>query len=537
MSIRTGMSRRELIPAGGQRMERTAEQIAAAAPGLDYPATKVGAIGNVTVSYDSALGSQGLALAQRLLNSVATPYDDMQVYFGIKGGNVQVIVAPLSGKNDGSGGAYHHGCDFSSGGTLYLDATFASTAINPLDLEVALYVAELSECFMGAQGKGWGCGYSNGEGLSRFCAEIETPLGTLNGFLTAPAWAKAGFPDWATKTEQTDGDDISTGCAIVYIYWMLSLGFSITQIVEAGGSTLSVNYQKLTGKKTAYQDLLAAVKGLSITTDNPFVNGELLSYGDSGTVGNVSNPVTVGSGGWLGFKFLSAGRNALGENRIYAVNQSGQLLSYGDSGTPGNVSAPVTVGFGGWLPFQFLFCGRNAAGQDRIYAVNQAGQLLSYGDSGTPGNVSNPVEVGFGGWSEFKFLFGGRNAAGQDRIYAVNQVGQLLSYGDSGTPGNVSNPVEVGFGGWLQFKFLAGGKNAAGQDRIYAVNQAGQLLAYGDSGAPGNVSNPVEVGFGGWLPFQFLFCGANAAGQNRMYVVAAQRSLQTLKPALAGGAS
>lgn len=27
---------------------------------------------------------------------------------------------------------------------------------------------------------------------------------------------------------------------------------------------------------------------------------------------------------------------------------TGQLLSYGDTGTPGNVSAPVTVGFGGW---------------------------------------------------------------------------------------------------------------------------------------------------------------------------------------------
>ena len=92
------------------------------------------------------------------------PYLDMESFFGINGGAVQVIIAPLSGNNDGSGGAYHYGCDFVSGGTLYLDATFAAT-INPVDLEVALYVAELSECFMGAQGKGWGCGYSNGEGL------------------------------------------------------------------------------------------------------------------------------------------------------------------------------------------------------------------------------------------------------------------------------------------------------------------------------------------------------------------------------------
>ena len=201
----------------------------------------------------------------------------------------------------------------------------------------------------------------------------------------------------------------------------------------------------------------------------PGVHGELLSYGDAGTPGNVSNPVLVGFGGWLQFKFLFAGRNAAGQDRIYAVNQSGELLSYGDAGTLGNVSDPVVVGFGGWLQFKFLFAGRNAAGQDRIYAVNQNGQLLSYGDNGAPGNVSSPVEVGFGGWLQFKFLFAGRNAAGQDRIYAVNQNAQLLSYGDAGTPGNVSSPVEVGFGGWLQFKFLFAGRNAAGQDRIYAV--------------------------------------------------------------------
>ena len=68
----------------------------------------------------------------------------------------------------------------------------------------------------------------------------------------------------------------------------------------------------------------------------------------------------------------------------------GRLLSYGDAGTPGNVSAPVIVGFGGWSDFKFLFAGRNVAGEDRIYAVDQDGQLLSYGDAGTPGNVSAP---------------------------------------------------------------------------------------------------------------------------------------------------
>ena len=278
---------RELLPPGGSRKVRTAEQItAAAAATFDYPATQVGVVGNITVYYDSSLGAQGLALAQQLVNAVSGPYNDMQSFFGISGGSVSVVVAPLSGNNDGSGGAYHYGCDFTSGGVLYLDATFANTSVNPLDLEVGLYVAELSESFMGPQGGGWGCGFSNGEGLSRFCAEQETPAGTLSGFATGPAWAQAGFPDWVTKTEQTDRDSVSTGCAIIYLYWMCSLGFTIPKIIQAGGSTLSANYQTLTGKSSAYQDLSAAVKGLSIQSDNPFplppqVNGWLYAlYAD-----------------------------------------------------------------------------------------------------------------------------------------------------------------------------------------------------------------------------------------------------------------
>src|ERR1700730_2946529 len=186
-NVQSERSFRELLPPGGRRQERTAEQLAAAgAVRLDYPATQVGVTGNVTVLYDPALGPQGLAVAQQMLNAVTSPYNDMQNFFGIAGGAVQVIIAPLSGNNDGSGGAYHYGCDFTAGGVMYLDATFASTAVDPLSLEVGLYVAELSESFMGPQGGGWDCGFSNGEGLSRFCAQQETPSGTLDAFATGP---------------------------------------------------------------------------------------------------------------------------------------------------------------------------------------------------------------------------------------------------------------------------------------------------------------------------------------------------------------
>jgi hypothetical protein len=262
---------RELLPPGEIRRERTADQLAAgAAAGLDYSAAQVGLAGNVTVSYDPALGHQGLALATQLLQVVTGPYNDMQTYFGITGGAVSVVIAPLSGNNDGSGGGYHYGCDFAAGGVLYLDATFASTTVDPLSLELGLYVAELSESFMGPQGGGWNCGYSNGEGLSRFLAEQETTPGTMDAYATGPAWASAGFPDWINRIDQTDQNAVSTGCAVVYLYWMRSLGYSIAQIVQTAGATLAANYQTLTGKTSAYDDLLAAVQGLSVTSDNPF---------------------------------------------------------------------------------------------------------------------------------------------------------------------------------------------------------------------------------------------------------------------------
>src|ERR1022692_1568785 len=491
--------------------------LAAAVP-FDYPSTEVGSVGRVTVYYATSLGNRGETLAIAMLDVVLDPYNDMEKFFGVAGGPVSVVVAPLSANNDGTKGAYHYGCNFASGGTLYLDATF--NLPNQTDGELALYVAELSECFMGAQALGWSCLSSNGEGLSRYFAAVDTPAGAFPSWaITGPTWVSAGYPDWVTVTEPTDRNHISTGCAVLYLYYVRSLGFTSTAITRAGGATLADNYKTLTGLDSAYADLKAAVQAFTVTGDNPFppptYAGELLSYGDAGTPGNVSEPEVVGFQGWQDFKRLFAGANVNGENRIYAVDANGELFSYGDAGTPSNVSDPVVVGFGGWLNFKYMFGGRNAVGQDRIYAVNTDGELLSYGDAGTPGNVSDPVVVGFGGWQQFDLLFCGRNAVGQDRIYAVNTDGELLSYGDAGTPGNVSDPVVVGFGGWQQFDLLFCGRNAVGEDRIYAVNTDGELLSYGDAGTPGNVSDPVVVGFGGWLNFKWLFGGRNAVGQNR----------------------
>jgi len=359
--------------------------------------------------------------------------------------------------------------------------------------------------------------------------------GTLNVNLHAIGLAQPGPPDRVTavrvpsrrssnvffiearlRTDPFDGMVPAEGVLVYEVSGATTVNLR-TAPVLANGQTFNDLDE---GLRVTVSGALAGGFAVSIEMNaDPTVPGRLLSYGDSGTVGNVSNPVVVGLGGWRAFKFLFAGKNAAGENRLYAVDQNGQLLSYGDAGTPGNVSNPMVVGLGGWRAFKFLFAGKNAAGENRIYAVDQNGQLLSYGDGGTPGNVSNPMIVGFGGWGAFKFLFAGKNAAGENRIYAVDQNGQLLSYGDGGTPGNVSNPMIVGFGGWGAFKFLFAGKNAAGENRLYAVDQNGQLLSYGDAGTPGNVSNPVVVGFGGWRAFKLLFAGENLTGDSRIYAV------------------
>ena len=261
---------REFLPHGVTRRPEVQElQARAAAPALDYPATLAGTAGNVTVYYATSLGTPGQTLAQSVLALVTGPYGDMVEWFGTPGGAVTVVIAPLSGNNDGTGGAYHYGCDFTTGGTLYLDATF--NLANATDTELALYLAELSESFMGAQGAGWGCGFSNGEGLSRFCAELDPPPGSFPAWgITGPSWVAAGYPDWVTITEQTDRNAVSTGCAILYIYWMLSQGYSKEQITQAGGATLADNYKSLTSKDTAYADLKAAVQALRVTSDNPW---------------------------------------------------------------------------------------------------------------------------------------------------------------------------------------------------------------------------------------------------------------------------
>jgi hypothetical protein len=236
---------------------------------FDFPTTLAGtsADGLTTVYYDPSLGQGGADLATALIAAASGLNTDCSTWFGIPCQPVNLIIADLGSGGTGDGGAYHYGCDFATGGDIYIDAATG----NP-DMDEGLYVAELTECFMGTQNLGWSCGASNGEALSRWLAENVSggPGGALAAFATAPAWDQAGRPNWIDQTESTDQDDIATGCGVVYLSWMISLGQSLAQLVQAGGATFADNYQALTGKTTAWADLTAALAGVTISDDDPF---------------------------------------------------------------------------------------------------------------------------------------------------------------------------------------------------------------------------------------------------------------------------
>ncbi len=249
-----------------------------------------------TVFYDPALGAKGLTNAQFLLDRVDAAYRVCQGYYGIPGSLVNLIVAPLSGQNDGSGGAYHWACNFSSGGDLYVDSAYA----DPM-MDVGLFVAELSECFMGPQAKGFDCGQSGGEALSRFHAALASggPSGSLVEFSTASTWDQAGRPDFITNTASSDQNDSATGCGVLYLWWMVSQGYTPAQITQAGGTTFAANYHTLTGKTTALADFMAAVAGLpnGVTSDDPWPAAALPLLGTVhltvAPMGVTSRPTTI----------------------------------------------------------------------------------------------------------------------------------------------------------------------------------------------------------------------------------------------------
>lgn len=225
--------------------------------------------GRVTVYVDPSLGQQGQQNAQDLVNDADRVVAANDSTFGTTGGPVSVIVFALNGATDGTGGADHMGCDYTTGAAIEVCASFDNSA-----RVSALFEAELSECSM----NGNLCGLSTGEALSRWCA-IVIGNNALADFVTAPAWFQDGMQNYVDQTDNSDHNADSTGCGMAFISWMISQGYGLEKIAPAmvnlgDSGTLAQLYATLTGDAAtnAWPNFQTAVQNLpgGVTTDDPF---------------------------------------------------------------------------------------------------------------------------------------------------------------------------------------------------------------------------------------------------------------------------
>jgi hypothetical protein len=250
---------------------------AVAAGGIQWPsftgtATLVGTSsdGRTTVYVDASLGAPAMANAKALLAD-ATRINALDVGFFGTSGKANVILFALGGQTDGTGGADHASCSYSTGGNIEVCVAYGQDARCS-----ALYEAELSECDMGSNL----CGLSTGEALSRLCAEYGIfPSGPnpLSDFTSTQNWVQAGYPNWIDKIQPSDGDYPSIGCGMCFLSWLRSQKYTVAQIAQTmvalgDAGTLAQLWQKLTGQSgSPWTTFLAAAEALpAITTDDPF---------------------------------------------------------------------------------------------------------------------------------------------------------------------------------------------------------------------------------------------------------------------------
>jgi hypothetical protein len=175
------------------------------------------------------------------------------------------------------------------------------------DSVLSLFVAEMIEILMSYKGK-WNAADSGGEGLSRVAAQVLHPQsgsGFAKGWLavdpttdSTSAVADSEFrKDWVSKnftggplkaggSVRGDDDSYSYGCAMLFIYYLKSqLGYSMPQIVQNAGATLSDTYRNLTGRADGWTSFINLVNshyppGLPYNpaTDSVFPVPELSSF-------------------------------------------------------------------------------------------------------------------------------------------------------------------------------------------------------------------------------------------------------------------
>jgi predicted nucleic acid-binding protein len=462
-------------------------------PALGSGFTQRNSTTHFVVYYETTLGINGQNLADAVLGTCEADYQKLQGWFG----NINIGSLPFHVRiRAGSNGASHASCTSTD---IYCDAFNGTDS----DLARSLLVAEADEVFMANQGKGWDCGGSNGEALSRvLAAEIYpnelTPPGLGVSFASAASWLDGGRPDWVNRTEGTDGDFVSIGCGTLFINWLrFQLGFNLNAIVQAGGSTLAETYHRVTGraadgalprflKHIAARFPLGVPSGLA--NDNPF-------------------PYPVPVPHFQGSPSVFPTNAGANKKSIYVVTTDGRLLQAWDSDY-WDTDFPAEAAGQGALRFQgssAVFPTNAGANKKSVYILTTDGRLAQVWDTNR-WNLDFPAELAGQGALRFvgkPAVFATNAGANKKSIYLVTTDGRLAQIWDTDR-WNLDFPAELSGNGGLRFEgspAVFPTDAAANKKSIYVVTRDGRLAQLWDTDH-WNLDFPAEAAGHADLRFQ-----------------------------------
>ncbi len=231
---------------------------------------------NFSVWYEDTLPNQtGVkAAANALISVLETEFSVTTGWFGTPNnkfgsGNKQKIYLDKGAGGGGSNNGY-------ANPTLPIHMDSIGGGPSPLESIKMVWMNEWVEVLMSIAGN-WNSGDSSGEGLSQYCGIVRFPVGHYSYY---PSWVDGWLngtgqafssnngklipspnskrSDWVNQTftgknisgnqVNGDGDQISYGCALAFIYYLtVQLDFSINEVIKNYSNNLASAYSALTG--------------------------------------------------------------------------------------------------------------------------------------------------------------------------------------------------------------------------------------------------------------------------------------------------
>jgi hypothetical protein len=463
--------------------------------------TNNGLTTNFKIQYEDTLPNQATvkANANALIAIVENEFTVTTGWFNTPSGKFGTGNRQVVNLNIGAGGGGNNG---GYGSAVNIDSIGAGP--NPLESVKMVFMNEWVEILMSLTGGKWNAGDSNGEGLSQYAGIVRFQTGHYSYYGSwVDQWLnKQPRQDWVNNTEGTDGNAISFGCSLAFIFYLnTELGFSINQIIAAGASNLTAICKSLTGDNgdpyPFFANLLEHVYPSSgpanipgPVSDNPFPLGQLAFWVDKSTFGKdeVQDVINVSAGKfpnafWLiveGFSkdsFNSLGATIPAPTGSFATTPgvtisqgSPQFENAANSKAPQRVRIPFDITFTNALLASFPVAGGAPT-------TRELDAFIQIGGKKVPGSDAATIfELVAGADPYFTNI-----DPSQNNVFYLSQDLRVFT----ATPGQSNTPV-------------AGGPNFGGDNVGGAYQYIKDLLNFLNS----NFSNP-----GGSDPFSTILPG------------------------------